>query len=288
MMKNLWKTAALCLTICAVTLSVVSCKKVKNESTTCGTAEEGILRVGMECTYAPYNWTQSSDANGAVKLKGSADYAYGYDVIMAKYIAEKLGLSLEVVKTEWDSLPPAVQSGALDCAIAGQSITSKRLQTVDFTKPYYFATIVTLVKADGKYADAKGLSDLNGAKATSQINTIWYDSCLPQIPNVDKQTAQSEAPQMIVALDSGAVEVVVTDMPTAMAAIEAYSSLKLLDFNGTDNNYQVSQEEINIGISVRKNNKTLTDKINSVLDQLTEEDFTKWMQDAIKVQPLSK
>ena len=68
--------------------------------------------------------------------------------MMAKKIADTLGYELEIVKLDWDSLVPAVQSGKVDCVIAGQSITSERLQSVDFTEPYYYATIVTLVKSE--------------------------------------------------------------------------------------------------------------------------------------------
>ena len=115
-------------------------------------ASDNVLTVAMECAYAPYNWTQPDDSNGAVPIKDSSDYAYGYDVMMAKKIAEELGMELEIVKLDWDSLVPAVQSGTVDCVIAGQSITSERLQSVDFTDPYYYATIVTLTKADSPYA----------------------------------------------------------------------------------------------------------------------------------------
>lgn len=124
---------------------------------------DNTLTVAMECVYAPYNWTQSNDENGAVPIKDSPDYAYGYDVMMAKKIAEALDMDLEIVKLDWDSLVPAVQSGTVDCVIAGQSITSERLESVDFTTPYYYASIVTLVKADSAYAGAQGISDLAGA-----------------------------------------------------------------------------------------------------------------------------
>ena len=180
----------------------------------------------MECGYAPYNWTQPSDENGAVPISGSSDYAYGYDVMMAKHIADELGLELEIVKLDWDSLVPAVQSGKVDCVIAGQSITSDRLESVDFTTPYYYASIITLVKADGKYADAKGVADLDGAVCTSQQNTVWYDTCLPQIPNAQILPAQESAPAMLVALSAGKCDAVVTDMPTGQAALIAYP-----DFN---------------------------------------------------------
>ena len=245
------------------------------------------LKVAMECGYAPYNWTQTTDANGAVRIDGSTEYAYGYDVMMAKLIAGKLGRELHIVKLDWDSLVPAVQSGTVDCVIAGQSITSERLQMVDFTTPYYYASVVTLVNKDGKYAGAKGLSDLAGATATSQLGTIWYDKCLPQIPNGNILAAQESAPAMLVALNSKRVDVVCTDMPTAQAAVIAYPNMKILDFTGTSDDYQVSEEDINIGVSVSKKNPELTAAINNVLKDLTVDDFNRMMNEAISVQPLS-
>ncbi len=246
------------------------------------------LKVAMECGYAPYNWTQPDDANGAVPIQDSSDYAYGYDVMMAKLIAEKLGYDLQIVKLDWDSLVPAVQSGTVDCVIAGQSITSERLEMVDFSEPYYYASVVGLVKADGSYAEAAGLADLAGATCTSQLGTIWYDVCLGQIQDADIQPAQESAPAMLVALESGRTDLVVTDMPTAMAACIAYPDLKLLDFTGTEDDFEVSEEEINIGISVQKGNAELLDGINGVLAELTTDDYEDMMNEAISVQPLSE
>lgn len=250
--------------------------------------ETKTLRVAMECSYAPYNWTQPDDANGAVPIADSPDYAYGYDVMMAKHIAEELGYELEIVKLDWDSLIPAVQSGNVDCVIAGQSITSERLESVDFTVPYYYASIITLVKADSKYAEAQGISDLAGATCTSQMNTIWYDKCLPQIPDANILPAQDSAPAMTMALKSGGYDLVVTDMPTGTAACASDASLKLLDFSGSEDDFQVSEEDINIGISLQKGNTELTDAINSVLSQMTVDDFNSMMDEAISVQPLAQ
>jgi len=247
-----------------------------------------VLKVCMECAYAPYNWTQPDDSNGAVPINDSNEYAYGYDVMMAKLIADKLGYDLQIVKLDWDSLVMAVQSGTCDCAIAGQSITADRQQMVDFTTPYYYASIVALAKADGKYASATGLSGLAGATCTSQMNTVWYDDCLPQIKDAKIQAAMESAPAMLVALDSGRVDLVVTDKPTAMAACVAYPTMKMLDFTGSDDNFKVSDEEINIGVSVQKGNTELLNAINGVLATLTVDDFNSMMQEAISVQPLSK
>ena len=258
------------------------------EETTAESSGRPVLRVAMECGYAPYNWTQPTDANGAVPIADSNDYAFGYDVMMAKLIADTLGYDLQIVKLDWDSLVPAVLSGTVDCAIAGQSITQERLQMVDFTSPYYYASIICLVNEGSPYENAQGVSDLAGATCTSQLGTVWYDVCLPQIPNANILPAQESAPAMLVALNSGRVDLVCTDMPTGQAALIAYPNMRLLDFSGSDDDFQVSQEEINIGISVRKGNTELLDAINSVLDTLTVDDFNRMMDEAIAVQPLAQ
>lgn len=294
MKKKLLSAAALAM---ACMLSFAGCSSSSSNSSSSdsdsssdasGVLNDNVLTVAMECGYAPYNWTQPDDSNGAVQIKDSPDYAYGYDVMMAKHIAEELGMDLEIVKLDWDSLVPAVQSGTVDCVIAGQSITSDRLEMVDFTEPYYYASIITLVKADGPYANAASVADLAGATCTSQQNTVWYDTCLPQIPDANILPAQESAPAMLVALDADKCDIVVTDQPTGLAACVAYSDFKLLDFSGTDGAFQVSDEEINIGISIQKGNTELKDKINSVLDKMTPEDYTNMMNDAIAVQPLSE
>ena len=221
-----------------MTLGLTACSGGEESSTAAKSGlEDGALTVAMECAYAPYNWTQADDSNGAVPIKDSNNYANGYDVIIAKKLAEELGVELEIVKSDWDSLIPAVQSGTVDCVIAGQSITADRMQQVDFTEPYFFATIVTLTKSDSQYASAAS---------------------------------------------------VVTDKPTVLAACVAYPDFTMLDFTGTEGEFEVSDEDINIGISLKKGNTELKEKLDSVLSTMTEEDFTELMDQAISVQPLSK
>ena len=100
--------------------------------------EDGVLTVGMECAYAPYNWTQMDDSNGAVPISNvPGAYANGYDVMIAKKICEANGWELEIVSSAWDSLCPAVQSGTMDANIAGQSMTADRMQEVDRGCPWW-------------------------------------------------------------------------------------------------------------------------------------------------------
>ncbi len=249
--------------------------------------EDGVLTVAMECAYAPYNWAQPDDSNGAVPIKDSMLYANGYDVMMAKAICEANGWQLEIVQLEWDSLIPAVQSGVVDAVIAGQSMTAERMEAVDFAGPYLYASIVCLAREDNPNAQAEGISALKGT-ATSQSGTIWYDTCLPQLKNVTILPPAESAPAMLMAVASGTVDLVCTDMPTAQGALIAYPNLKILDFSGTGDDFTVSDEDINIGISVMKGNTGLLDAINGYLADKTADDFNAMMAEAIRIQPLSE
>ena len=255
----------------------------------CGaeTGEKKTLKVAMECAYAPYNWAQADDSNESVPISGRDDFANGYDVMIAKKICEANGWDLEVYALDWDALIPAVQTGQVDCVIAGQSMTEERMEQVDFAGPYLYATIVCLVKNDSKFADAKTIDDLAGGTCTSQLGTIWYDTCLPQIKDANILNAKESAPAMLMALETGEVDFVCTDMPTAQAAVIAYPDMPLLDFAGTDGDFEVSEGDINIGISVQKGNTELFDAINSALEGMTKDDFNAIMADAIKIQPVS-
>ena len=253
--------------------------------------EDGVLTVGMECAYAPYNWTQMDDSNGAVPISNvPGAYANGYDVMIAKQIAEANGWELEIVSSAWDSLCPAVQSGTMDANIAGQSMTADRMAQVDMAGPYYYATIVCLTTKDSAYASAASIADLAGGTCTSQSGTIWYDSCLPQIENANVLAPADSAPAMIMQLETGMVDYVCTDMPTAMAAVAKNDSLVILNFSGTDGDFQFASEEeraenVNIGISVQKGNTALAEAIDAVLSTMTEDDFNALMDQAISIQP---
>lgn len=118
----------------------------------CPTPEttNGVLRVGMECAYEPYNWTDTEGTSlGAVPISGEGKdglYANGYDVQIAQYVANKLGMKLEIYAIEWDSLLPALESGTIDAIVAGMSPTAERAQQIDFTNTYYESNLVVIIR----------------------------------------------------------------------------------------------------------------------------------------------
>ena len=279
-------------------LSLAACGSGSTETTAAPAAvksgvEDGVLTIAMECAYAPYNWTQGDDSNGAVPISNvPGSYANGYDVMIGKKIAEANGWQLEVIQADWDSLVPGVQSGIYDAVIAGQSMTAERSEQVDFAGPYFYATIVCVTKKGSDFVGAKSIADLAGGKCTAQIATIWYDQCLPQIQGAQIQTAAETAPAMLMALETGSVDFICTDMPTAQGAVAAYPDMTILDFSGTDGDFQFSDEvraeNVNIGVSVMKGNTELKDKIDAVLSTMTADDMNELMAQAIAIQPLSE
>jgi len=277
-------------------MSFAGCVSTGNNDTTGAAAtftgvEDGVLTVGMECAYAPYNWTQMDDSNGAVAISNvPGAYANGYDVMIAKKICEANGWKLEIVSSAWDSLCPAVQSKTMDANIAGQSMTADRMAEVDMAGPYYYATIVCVTTKDSKFANATSIADLAGGKCTSQSGTIWYDSCLSQIEGAELLAPAETAPNMIMQLETGTVDFICTDLPTAMGAVAKNENLTILNFSGTDGDFQFASEaeraeNVNIGISVLKGNETLKNAIDGVLSKMTEADFNNLMDQAIAVQP---
>ena len=285
------KMLAMILAIMMV-LSMVACgggsDKPQGENVPGG--KDNILTVGMECAYAPYNWTQMDDSNGAVPIVNNpGTYANGYDVQIAKKIAEANGWGIEVVACEWGGLTPALDAGTIDVAIAGQSMTADRMAEVDMAGPYYYATIVCVVRSDSPLASATSISELSGT-CTSQSGTIWYDTCLPQISGADIQAPAADAPAMIMALESGTVDFICTDLPTANGAVAKNPDLVVLNFAGTDGDFQFASEEeraenVNIGVSVKQGNSELQSLMNEVLNAMTEDEFNALMEECIGFQP---
>lgn len=244
------------------------------------TTEGDTFKVGLECGYAPFNWTQSDDSNGAVPIDGGSEYAGGYDIEIAKKIAEGLGKELVVVKTEWDGLVPALVSGKIDAIIAGMSPTEERKASIDFSDNYYKSDLVMVVKKGGAYEGATKLEDFNGAKITAQLNTFHY-SVIDQIPGVNKETAMDSFPAMRVALESGVIDGYVSERPEGVSATTANENFAMVEF---EDGFQTEDSDTAIAVGLQKNSE-LTSSINEILAGISEDERTKLMDNAISQQP---
>lgn len=257
-----------------------------------GTQEKKVLRVGMECAYAPFNWTQVSQevSNGdkAVPIFGTSDYAYGYDVMLAQKLADELGWELEIHKVEWSSIVLGMNSGDYDVIIAGMGYTEEREKSVDFTDPYYIRNNVLIVNTSGAYADATKLSDFAGASATTQIGTIW-EQYVPQIPDVELLTFYETTSEVVMAVSMGTADAGVLDEPTAMSAAIANKDIKYIKLDDADGFTIPEGQSLNVCIAVKEGNSELKTALDGALDGI-EWDETKMvdmMNLAVELQPLS-
>lgn len=244
---------------------------------------ENQLRVGMETAYAPFNWTQTSDKNGAVPKSGDKGaFAGGYDVEIAKRVAEEMGRELVIVPTQWDGLVPALESGKIDAIIAGMSPTEERRQQIDFTDAYYESHLVVVTRQNSEYADATSINDFAGAKITGQLNTFHY-TVVEQIPEVVYQDPMKDFSAMRVALDSGIIDGYVTERPEGVTATSVNDKFKMIEFSEADG-FQTNPEDVQIAIGMRKNDP-LVQEVNQILANISADERTAMMDDAINNQP---
>lgn len=246
-------------------------------------SEKDTFKVGLEAGYAPFNWTQMDDSNGGVKIDGNAEYAGGYDVEIAKKIAEGLGKELVIVKTEWDGLVPSLTSGKIDAIVAGMSPTAERKETIDFSDNYYKSDLIMVVKKGGKYEGATSIQDFKGAKITAQLNTFHY-SVIDQIDGVEKKPAMDNFPAMRVALESGVIDGYVSERPEGVSASAANDNFAMVEFT---EGFETSEDDTAIAVGIAKDSE-LTAKINEILAGITEEDRISIMDAAIKNQPAAE
>jgi len=249
------------------------------------TSKAEVFKVGMECGYAPFNWTQLDDSNGAVPIQGTKEFAGGYDVEIAKLIAQGLGRELVIVKTAWDGLVPAVQSGTIDAIIAGMSPTAERKKTIDFTDNYYKSDLVMVVKKGSPYENATSIQDFAGAKITAQLNTFHY-TVIDQIKDVKKQQAMEDFPAMRVALESGIIDGYVSERPEGVSASAANSNFVMVEF-AKGQGFEASDDDVAIAVGMKKGNADL-EKINEILAGISEQQRLELMDKAIANQPTAE
>lgn len=272
-MKN-YKGLAIGFALLLLVSGLAGCRKKAADTHT--------LRVGMECAYAPFNWTQTDDSNGAVPIEGGG-FAGGFDVEIAKRVAAGLGRELVIVKTEWDGLDPSVNSGKIDAIIAGMSVNETRLLSMDFTDNYYTSEIVVVVRKDGPYAQAKTIHDFAGAKITGQLGTLHYDF-IDQMDGVDKQPAMEDFPTMVVAVGSGKIDAYTTELPGAQSAVATNPDLAFIKFAEGDGFVINDINEVSVAVALKKGSD-LREPINNILSGISDDERNDLMAKAVRNQP---
>ena len=268
-------------TALVATISLTSCS-----STNTNLAQEGVFIVGMECAYQPFNWTEisSTESNVAIENVNGA-YAEGYDVQVAKIIAENLDLELQIKAIEWSGLEAALKSNQIDAIIAGMSPTQERKEHIDFSDGYYQSKHVLLVKKDSIYANATSLDDFNGATIIGQIGTL-YATLIPQVVEhgAISGTNLDTIPEIVNAIIKETADVTILEEPVAMGIINQYSELTYVSI---ENAFEVDEEDITVSIGFRKG-FTYIEQINEILaNKLTLDKRNELMVNAINMAPIA-
>ena len=278
-MKKFFRALLLTLFASVIALSAFS-------FAACGSQkDDDKIYVGMECGYIPFNYTQSEDANGAVKISNAPGYANGYDVMIAKAIAEELGKELVIMKYEFNSLINAVQAGTLDFIIAGMSPTAERRESIDFSDAYYESNLVVVVREDGEYADATSLADFSGATLVAQMGT-FHDKALKEQAadfGITRGTPMDTFPMMTMALSTGAIDGYIAEQPGAIADCASVDGLKYIPLVNNDTGFQnISPEDVQIAVGVKKGSD-VTGQINAALAKISAAERDEMMENAIRL-----
>jgi putative lysine transport system substrate-binding protein len=247
-----------------------------------GSEDPTELVVGLECNYAPFNWTVAEANESAVEIQDVNAYCDGYDVDIASEIADQLGYDLVIRKIEWDGLIPALLSDEIDVIIAGMSPTEERAQTVNFTDPYFVSEQVLVVSVDSVFADATTLDDFDGASVVAQLGTL-QDDLIDQIINVDHLTALTDYPSLVNAVSTGVADALIAELPVAQSIVAANSDLVIVRLG--ENGFTVDATDVSVSVALRQEDTDLLDNINSILDSITDEERNTLMEDALTRQP---
>lgn len=248
--------------------------------------ERGYIVVGMECAYAPFNWTVTEDSayDAAVPIDGTSSYADGYDVSIAQLIADGLGVDLVVKAVDWSGLIPSLaETAEIDLIIAGMSPTAERAQTVSFSDSYYQSTHVVVLRSDSEYADATSIDDFSGASVVAQMSTI-YDDLVDQLTGATHENPLDDVPTIITAINAGTYDATILELPVAIALVESNPELTYIEF-ADDSSFDVSYEDSAVSIALRQSDVTLLDEINTILATISDETRETLMLEAISRQP---
>ena len=245
----------------------------------------GVLKVGMECAYAPYNWTQTNADNDAVKIKNADGYANGYDVQAARKIAASLGVELEIYAYKWDALIPAVESGTIDCVIAGMSPTAERKAVLDFGDNYYVSNLVIIVREDGAYANAQSLADFKGCSIGAQAAT-FHAEALKQIEDV-KENILDDFTLLYTALTANTIDGYVAEEPTAYSICSEGSGLTFAPLVNNSTGFTCDEGDTAIAVGVRKGSD-LAAAISEIVDGISDSERSELMMKMVSIAPVEE
>lgn len=240
------------------------------------------FRVGMECAYAPSNWQEdtATDSNYPIENVPGA-YAEGYDVQIAKHIADSLGCELVIVKLAWSGLIEALNQGQIDAIIAGMADTAERRESINFSDPYHVTEYALMLLPDSQFVGGTTIHDFSGASILGQKDTK-LDTVIDQMDGVNHLPPVDSVPNMISRLDQGTCDAIVINLENApgyLALNPDYVVVEFAEGDGFDLGFNGSC------VGLRKSDDALCQDINASLAEYSQEDFDQLWAWAVENQP---
>lgn len=225
------------------------------------------LRVGMEAAYAPYNWQVSQPSDTTIPIENvSGAYADGYDVQIAKRIADELDMEPVAVKLDFSALIDALNNGQIDIVCAGMSITPDRAAAADFSDSYIDDDIVMITTSGSTFASATTFEDLAGASILGQAATM-FDDVIAQIPDVNHMTPAETVPLVVQGLTSGTCDVITYSKLSVPKLLETYP-----DFVQMNMKDAFEDSVMPDNAAVAKGNDEVIDVINHLISSISLEE----------------
>lgn len=270
--------------IFAVSMLLTGCgTDTEDSSNTSPTTGKEYFTVGMECNYAPFNWQTSEQTDTSVALEDGAGYCDGYDVRVARELADQLGREIQVKKIAWKGLQPALESGDIDAIIAGMTADPVRENGIDFTSPYYESEMVMIVrKADKDIAKYTDIQQFKGKMIIGQLGTN-YDTVIDQIKGVKHATAKESYPEMVVALQNKDVDGITAELPVAEGVVATNDDLVIVRFD--EGKGFTVDTSVSIGLKEGSRGSEFFNEVEKALQSISTETRNEWMSEANTNQP---
>ncbi len=282
MSKKTWISLIL---LCTVVLILTACGTQKDAPT----EEEGdaigdTLVVGMSCDNPPFGWIQEESGEDTVEIDGEDGFAGGYDVAIAKAIAEELDVDITVEVYDRSDLIKAVEDGDIDLLIAGVNPRDNRTERIDFSDAYYENEYVVIVLKNGAYANEVSIEGFQDARLTAQNGSYIYDELLPQIKNADIMPAMTFHKDMRVALNNNVIDGYVTTLPEGMSATRLHPEYAMIIF-ADGQGFETDEEFSSFAVGMAKDRIELMDGVNAAIASISPEERKVLMDRAVYAEP---
>jgi polar amino acid transport system substrate-binding protein len=212
------------------------------------TLEEGILTVGTDMPYAPFEYREGGEVRG-------------FDADIINEIAGRIGLETEWVDSPFDTIFTDLAAGQFDVVISGATITPEREEQVNFSIPYFASLQALTVQEDSGISSFEDVGDgMVVAVQSGTTGELWAEDNLQ--PQGAEIRAFPDYPPLYNALEAGQVDAVVFDESSAVPEVDSRPGIALVDTVDTDEAY---------GIAVDPNNADLLDAVNEALQGMIDD-----------------